>query len=116
MGVETGGGMILGAGASAVGAAVYDEESELYIIDGDPDEGCEELWEWIDYHDMRTYSYYYDAPEDGQVAGFEIEDIGVLSEGFHDWVEDVKIKAKSSKRLQALNRNLLVCRMFGEEK
>lgn len=106
MGIDITGGMIIGAKASDVSAAVWmeDDDCELYGTEGNY---FEEFYEWYEEVDMRTYSYHYDASEDYQIVGFTVKDIEPLSDGFEEWVADVKAKAAKFKELTGIEPELI---------
>lgn len=82
MGIDISGGMIIGANADEVRAALNIDEDADFL-----GEIYEMGWE--------SYSYYFDAGYDSQVAGILIGNVNPLNEdGFSEWIEDVKNKAK----------------------
>ena len=106
MGIDIGGGMIVGANASEVKSAVFveDDDCEMYGVEGNY---YEEFYEWYESEDMSTYSYYYDADSDSQVLGYTVEDIDPLSDEFDLWVEDVKQKAEKFYELTGVDAELI---------
>ena len=104
MGIDISGGMIVGANCSEVEAGLYDEDKEVYLIEG---EEFEELYEWYEDKGMRTYSFHYDACSDSQILGYTVNDIDPLHEDFDIWLKDVKCKAEEFHRLTGLKAELI---------
>ena len=84
MGVDYSGRMIVGCNADNIS---YDDEEFEYGY-----EYCEE-------HDLDSYSLWYDAGTDGQVWGFTVKDVTILSDEFDNWVNMVKRKAKEFEEI-----------------
>lgn len=78
MGIDISGGMIVGLPVDSI---EYDDEEFK----------CP--WGFAEEYGMEVFSLWYDAGSEGQVIGFTVPDIEVLSKGFEDWVLDVKHKA-----------------------
>ena len=107
MGVDISGGMIVGANAGVVEGSVGFENEDgecVYQLDEDT---CEDFYEWYEYHNMDTYSMWYDSDVDGQILGFKVPDINPLSENFDGWVENVKRLAKEFKEITGVEPELI---------
>jgi|TARA_A100001391_G_scaffold33224_2_gene17981 hypothetical protein len=92
MGVDYSGGMIVGRSAKDI---PYDEEE------------FECGWEYAEEHGMDCYSLWYDADEAGQVWGFTVKDVVVLSDEFDDWVSMVKRKAEEFEEITGTKAQLI---------
>lgn len=92
MGVDYSGGMIVGCSPDEIS---YDEEE------------FECGWEYAEEHDMSCYSLWYDADESGQVWGFTVDDVTVLSDEFDDWVSMVKLKAEEFEEITGVKARLI---------
>lgn len=84
MGISYSGGMIVGCNADNIG---YDDEEFEYD------------YEFCESHDLDSYSLWYDAATEGQVWGFTVKDVTVLSDEFDDWVNMVKRKAQEFEEI-----------------
>lgn len=91
MGVNYSGGMIVGAPAGGIS---YDEEQF-------------EEYEFLEEHGMESYSLWYDSDASGQVWGFPVEDVDILSKEFDDWVSMVKRKAKQFEDITGVKAQLI---------
>ena len=92
MGVDYSGGMIVGADAEDIDYEVRQFEYGY--------EFCEE-------HDMTSYSFWYDADESGQVWGFPVKDVDILSDEFDNWVSMVKLKAQEFEKITGVKAKLI---------
>lgn len=92
MGIDYSGGMIVGADAEDIDYEVRQFEYGY--------EFCEE-------HDMTSYSFWYDADESGQVWGYPVSDVNILSEEFDDWVGVVKRKAQKFEEITGVKVKLI---------
>ena len=91
MGIDYSGGMIVGADAEDIGYEVEQFEA----------------WEFLEEHDMESYSLWYDADESGQVWGYPVSDVNILSEEFDDWVSMVKRKAQEFEKITGVKAKLI---------
>lgn len=92
MGVDYSGGMIVGRAAEDI---PYDDEE------------FECGWEYAEAHDMSVYSLWYDADTSGQVWGFTVGDVTVLSDEFDDWLSIVKRKAEEFEEITGTKAQLI---------
>jgi len=106
MGIDVGGGMIIGADCDSVieSVKVNIDDCEMYGTEGNY---FEEFYEWDGEVGMSCYSYWYDAGSDGQVIGFTMNDIETLSDDFEDWVVDVKERSLKFKELTGVEPKLI---------
>lgn len=81
MGISYSGGMIVGCSADNIG---YDDGG---------------TYEFLEQYDLEAYSLWYDADTDGQVWGFAVKDVTILSDEFDDWVNMVKRKAQEFEEI-----------------
>ena len=91
MGIDYSGGMIIGAAAEDIS---YDDEQF-------------EEYEFLEEHDMTSYSLWYDSDTDGQVWGFPVSDVDILSDEFDDWVSMVKRKAQEFEKITGVKAKLI---------
>jgi hypothetical protein len=74
MGIDIGGGMIVGAMGHKIGM---------------PDDYEGEFYEWVEENDLDQMSLYYDADSDDCIFGFTIPDV-LVSEMDAEWLQKVK--------------------------
>lgn len=91
MGIDYSGGMIVGVSAEDIS---YDDEQL-------------EEYEFCEVHDMTSYSLWYDSDTDGQVWGFPVRDINILSDEFEGWVSMVKLKAQEFEKITGAKAKLI---------
>lgn len=74
MGMDIGGGMIVGAWAEEI---------------SEPDDYEDEFCEWAEGEGLDCYSMYYDATEEGQFCGFTVDDVDTKDLNL-EWLDKVK--------------------------
>jgi len=98
MGIDYSGNMIVGAEFGECDFDIPEDELE-------DEHFC--MWEWLDQYDLETMSPWYDADVSNCTVGFKVADVVVASEGFEEWLQDIKKKAEQFEKLSGTKARLI---------